>query len=77
MIDEKLNKTFAGPLQHFSEYVYDNYAPISKFDEKHGEQFQILDNFMKEHPKAKVSSIFPIESDEQYKKVSIISKGIN
>ena len=70
MIDEKLNKTFAGPLQHV-EYIYDDYAPIARFhDETCGEQFYILDNFMKEHPKAKVSSIFPIESDEQYKKVS-------
>ena len=70
MIDKKLNKTFAGPLQHV-EYVYDNYAPIARFDDATcGEQFHILDNFMKEHPKAKVSSIFPIESEEQYKKVS-------
>lgn len=70
MIDKKLNKTFAGPLQHV-EYIYDNYAPIARFhDETCGEQFYILDNFMKAHPNAKVSSIFPIESKEQYKKVS-------
>ena len=70
MIDKKLNKTFAGPLQHV-EYVYDNYDPIARFHEETcGEQFYILDNFMKEHPNAKVSSIFPIETDEQYKKVS-------
>ena len=70
MIDKTQNKTFAGPLQHV-EYIYDDYAPIARFhDETCGEQFHILDNFMKEHPKAKVSSIFPIESDEQYKKVS-------
>ena len=52
------------------EYVYDNYAPISKFDEETWGTISNKDNFMKEHPKAKVSSIFPIESDEQYKKVS-------
>ena len=70
MIDKKLNKTFAGPLQHV-EYIYDAYAPIARFhDETCGEQFHILDNFMKAHPNAKVSSIFPIESKEQYKKVS-------
>ena len=70
MIDKKLNKTFAGPLQHV-EYVYDNYNPIARFDDETcGEQFHILDNFMKEHPKAKLSSIFPIVSDQQYKKVS-------
>jgi hypothetical protein len=70
MIDKTQNKTFAGPLQHV-EYIYDDYAPIARFhDETCGEQFYILDNFMKEHPKAKVSSIFPIVSEEQYKKVS-------
>ena len=70
MIDKTQNKTFAGPLQHV-EYIYDDYAPIARFhDETCGEQFYILDNFMKAHPNAKVSSIFPIESKEQYKKVS-------
>lgn len=53
--------TYTGPLQN-AEYIYD-LKHVRFCEELYPEQFDILDQFLKQHEKTKMIELFPIKTD--------------